>query len=81
MCIQVVERYSVCKHEYYRHAVQPCANPGSHVATEKEVLVGYACPKCTTKSAEIVRMPLKKGSSVDSGYWSGSHKTPSGWRK
>lgn len=77
MCIQIVERYSVCKHEYYRHSIDPCRNPGTHSPTEKTVLVGYACPHCQTNSATIATRPLK-GNSVDSGYWSGSQKTPKG---
>jgi hypothetical protein len=45
MCYQVVERYSVCRCLYYKHAIDPCAAHGQrgHIAQEKTVLVGYAC--------------------------------------
>jgi hypothetical protein len=45
MCYQVVERYSVCRCLYYKHAIDPCAAHGQrgHQVQEKTVLVGYAC--------------------------------------
>ncbi|KAF2250610.1 hypothetical protein BU26DRAFT_383629, partial [Trematosphaeria pertusa] len=45
MCFQVVERYSVCRCLYYKHAIDPCAAHGQsgHAAQEKTVLVGEAC--------------------------------------
>ncbi|KAJ4987573.1 hypothetical protein SVAN01_06886 [Stagonosporopsis vannaccii] len=45
MCFQVVERYSVCRCLYHRHAIDPCAAHGQrgHMVQEKTVLVGYAC--------------------------------------
>jgi hypothetical protein len=45
MCYQVVERYSVCRCLYYKHAIDPCSGHGSqsHLLQEKTVLVGYAC--------------------------------------
>lgn len=45
MCLQITERYSVCKCLYYRHSVDPCAARGQrgHGVREKTVLVGYAC--------------------------------------
>lgn len=45
MCIQVSERYSVCKCLYYKHAVDPCAarSQRGHTIQEKTVLVGYVC--------------------------------------
>jgi hypothetical protein len=45
MCYQVVERYSVCRCLYYKHAIDPCAAGGQrgHVVQEKTVLVAYAC--------------------------------------
>lgn len=45
MCYQVVERYSVCRCLYYKHAIDPCAAHGQrgHAIIEKTVLVGYAC--------------------------------------
>lgn len=47
MCIQVIERFSVCKCVYYRHSVDPCparAQRG-HGVQEKTVYVGYACDR------------------------------------
>ena len=47
MCIQVVERYSVCGCLYYSHQVDPCpsySKRGHKIAT-REVLVRYACSK------------------------------------
>ncbi|KAF2627512.1 hypothetical protein BU25DRAFT_301398, partial [Macroventuria anomochaeta] len=45
MCYQVVERYSVCRCLYHKHAIDPCAAHGQrgHMVQEKTVLVGYAC--------------------------------------
>ena len=45
MCYQVVERYSVCRCLYYKHAIGPCAAHGErgHAVQEKTVLVGYVC--------------------------------------
>lgn len=45
MCIQVIERYSVCRCLYYKHAVDPCAARAQrgHSVQERTVLVGYAC--------------------------------------
>jgi hypothetical protein len=45
MCVQVVERYSVCRCLYYKHAIDPCVAHGQrgHAVQEKTVLVGYAC--------------------------------------
>ncbi|KAF2200282.1 hypothetical protein GQ43DRAFT_374239 [Delitschia confertaspora ATCC 74209] len=72
MCYQVVERYSVCRCLYHRHAVDPCSAYGqrSHVVQEKTVLVGYACPNHTSR-------PVAYGSQAvgvlpDSGYGSTS---------
>ena len=47
MCIQVVERYSICRCIYYRHAVDPCLYYGKrgHRTVVKEVSVGYQCSK------------------------------------
>ncbi|CAD0115200.1 unnamed protein product [Aureobasidium uvarum] len=46
MCIQVVERYAVCRCLYHRHSIDPCAAYGSrsHGITERVVFVGYKCP-------------------------------------
>ncbi|KEQ61426.1 uncharacterized protein M437DRAFT_52058 [Aureobasidium melanogenum CBS 110374] len=50
MCIQVVERYAVCRCLYHRHSLDPCASYGSrsHGVTERVVLVGYKCPTHST---------------------------------
>lgn len=47
MCIQVIERFSVCRCVYYRHSIDPCparAQRG-HGVQEKTVYVGYACDR------------------------------------
>ncbi|KAF2621163.1 hypothetical protein BU25DRAFT_308050, partial [Macroventuria anomochaeta] len=45
MCYQVVERYSVCRCLYHKHAIDQCEEHGepSHTTQERTVLVGYAC--------------------------------------
>ncbi|EGP90926.1 uncharacterized protein MYCGRDRAFT_32232 [Zymoseptoria tritici IPO323] len=45
MCIQIVERYAVCRCLYHRHAIDPCAarNQRGHVVQERIILVGYTC--------------------------------------
>lgn len=50
MCYQVVERYSVCRCLYHKHAIDPCAAHGhrGHMVQEKTVLVGYACSMHTS---------------------------------
>jgi hypothetical protein len=50
-CYQVVERYSVCRCLYYKHAINACAAHGQrgHVVQEKTVLVGYACSSHTNQ--------------------------------
>jgi hypothetical protein len=46
MCIQVIERYAVCRCIYYIHEVDQCALYGQrgHEVSERVVDVGYACP-------------------------------------
>lgn len=74
MCYQVVERYSVCKCLYYKHAVDQCRAAGQHGhrVQEKTVLVGYACSVHSSHRPEAVG-----GSGVlpDSGYGSGAYTT------
>ncbi|KAF5845963.1 hypothetical protein GGP41_008450 [Bipolaris sorokiniana] len=43
MCYQVVERYSVCRCLYYKHAIDPCAAHGQrgHMVQEKTVLCSF----------------------------------------
>ncbi|PLB37675.1 uncharacterized protein BDW47DRAFT_106604 [Aspergillus candidus] len=45
MCLQVVERFSVCDCLYFKHAIDPCALFGQigHVVSQRDVKVGYAC--------------------------------------
>lgn len=45
MCYLIVERYSICRCLYYKHALAPCAAHGQrgHYIQEKTILVGYAC--------------------------------------
>jgi hypothetical protein len=71
MCIQVVERYSVCRCLYYRHAVDPCSARAQrgHAVQEKTVLVGYACESHSRYSAQPSTQ--RSGQFPDSGYSSG----------
>ena len=47
MCIQVIERYWVCRCLYYKHQVDACSNyrRKGHDVQCREVMVGSACPK------------------------------------
>ncbi|EMD87055.1 hypothetical protein COCC4DRAFT_61969 [Bipolaris maydis ATCC 48331] len=69
MCYQVVERYSVCRCLYYKHAIDPCAAHGQrgHMVQEKTVLVGYAC---NTHSSHRPNIAYHAGVHPDSGYGS-----------
>ncbi|EME82616.1 uncharacterized protein MYCFIDRAFT_136993 [Pseudocercospora fijiensis CIRAD86] len=70
MCLQVVERYSVCRCLYYKHAVDPCAARAQrgHCVQEKTVLVGYACEQHSKYRSQ----PDKRRHQLsDSGYASG----------
>lgn len=52
---QVVERYSVCRCLYYKHAIDPTeffGEPGA-VVVEKTVLVGYACSVHSSEVHEL----------------------------
>ncbi|KAH8728267.1 hypothetical protein GQ44DRAFT_609345 [Phaeosphaeriaceae sp. PMI808] len=71
MCYQVVERYSVCKCLYHKHAVDPCAAMGQrgHSVQEKTVLVGYAC---SVHSNYRSQPTYHAGVLPDSGYSSGA---------
>ncbi|KAF2770235.1 hypothetical protein EJ03DRAFT_270861 [Teratosphaeria nubilosa] len=72
MCIQVVERFSVCRCLYYRHSIDPCAarSQRGHIIQEKIVLVGYACDQHSRRRTEppVDRQPHPH---PDSGYSSG----------
>jgi len=72
MCYQVVERYSVCRCLYYKHAIDPCASHGQrgHLIQEKTVLVGYACSTHSSSRPEIAHYT---GTLPDSGYGSGTY--------
>ncbi|KAF2839209.1 hypothetical protein M501DRAFT_934349 [Patellaria atrata CBS 101060] len=72
MCYQVVERYSVCRCLYYKHAVDPCQAYGQrgHTVQEKTVLVGYACQLHTSHRPDTHPVP-GHGVLPDSGYQSG----------
>lgn len=77
MCYQIVERYSVCKCLYHRHAVDPCNNFGrpGHGVTEKTVLVGFTCPDHGKKkpASSTTTATYGSGHSNDSGYASGQN--------
>jgi hypothetical protein len=71
MCYQVVERYSVCRCLYYKHAIDPCPAHGQrgHTVQEKTVLVGYACSSHSNHRPEV---SYNAGVLPDSGYGSGT---------
>jgi hypothetical protein len=78
MCIQLVEKYSVCRCVYHRHSVDPCRAYGqrNHGTTEKTILVGFACPRHTPRrganeSENQSSGHRRQGGSHDSGYSSG----------
>lgn len=78
MCIQLVEKYSVCRCLYHRHSIDPCRAYGqrNHCTTEKTILVGFACPRHTThrranESDTQSSGHRRQGGSHDSGYSSG----------
>lgn len=78
MCIQLVEKYSVCRCVYHRHSVDPCRAYGqrNHGTTEKTILVGFACPRHTPRrranEADTQSSGHRRqGGSHDSGYSSG----------
>ena len=50
MCIQVIERYGVCRCLYYKRAVDRCGDyhKSPHEVQTREVLVGYRCPQHTS---------------------------------
>ena len=71
MCYQVIERYSVCRCLYYKHAIDPCAAHGQrgHGIQEKTVLVGYACSTHSNHRPQAYHT----GVLPDSGYGSGEY--------
>lgn len=75
MCYQVVERYSVCRCLYYKHAIDPCAAHGQrgHMVQEKTVLVGYACASHSSHRPEATYDLQSTGVLPDSGYASGAY--------
>ncbi|KAF2211665.1 hypothetical protein CERZMDRAFT_42825 [Cercospora zeae-maydis SCOH1-5] len=72
MCIQVIERYSVCKCLYYKHAVDPCPamRQRGHQLKEKTILVGYACASHSRGRIHHPAIELPTQVLPDSGYWS-----------
>jgi len=75
MCYQVVERYSVCRCQYYKHAIDPCAAHGQrgHSVQEKTVLVGYACNIHSCQRLDTNYDQNDAGVLPDSGYGSGAY--------
>jgi hypothetical protein len=67
MCYQVVERYSVCRCLYYKHAIDPCAALGKrgHGIQEKTILVGYSCSTHGLSRAEEHAVSIEKSDIVD----------------
>lgn len=78
MCIQIVERYSVCRCLYYKHAVDPCSarSQRGHGVQEKIVLVGYACANHSRHSAQpsTQRPRQLPDSGYASGGWNSCHE-------
>ena len=72
MCIQIIERFAVCRCIYYSHAVDPCPKYGSHNhgVQHKEVLVGYCCKD---HSSSISQPKQYESTFPDSGYSSGGN--------
>lgn len=74
MCIQVIERYSVCRCLYYKHAIDPCSarSQRGHSIQEKTVLVGYACDNhAQHRAASSTQIQqLHPDSGYASGGWS-----------
>lgn len=75
MCYQVVERYSVCRCLYYKHAIDPCPAHGQrgHTVQEKTVLVGYACSTHSSRRPETSYNMQGAGVLPDSGYASDAY--------
>jgi len=82
MCYQVVERYSVCRCLYYKHAIDPCSAYGQrgHTIQEKTVLVGYACSLHSTSASNTATSIQGAGVLPDSGYASGAYD-PAAYRQ
>ena len=64
MCIQITERYSVCRCLYYRHAVDPCAARAQrgHIVMERTILVGYACSSHSKSQSNPGSYSCQRGS-------------------
>ena len=82
MCIQVIERYAVCKCLHHRHSVDPCERHGhrGHGATEKVILVGFICPRHTpSRQADTTNESQSTSGGNrpwhDSGYSSGGYQS------
>ena len=75
MCIQVIERYAVCRCLYYKHQVDACSNyrRRGHDVQTREILVGYTCPKHSSTGSQPGGRYYDDY--PDSGYASGSHRS------
>lgn len=69
MCIQIVERYAVCRCLFYKHSVDACPSyrRRGHDITIRDVLVGYACLKHSRTASR---------SEASAGYSDSGHSTP-----
>lgn len=76
MCIQVVERYSVCGCVYFRHSIDPCPNRSQrgHFVQEKVVHVGYTCPNHSRARSQL--FPRCSWHWTDPGFSSDSLEFP-----
>src|SRR5271154_7194965 len=68
MCYQLVERYSVCRCLYYRHAIDPCRSYSQcgHTLQEKTVLVGFACARHSVRRKEGLAQQIPHHGTVES---------------
>ena len=75
MCIQLIERYAVCKCVYHVHAVDQCSSYGQHPVQQKTILVGYTCPNHTTQRFSYSKPSSNMASGRDHDYSSGSSRS------
>ena len=81
MCLQVTERYAVCKCLYYKHAVDPCGNRAQrgHGIQEKTVLVGFACPSHSKGRSSGLGINRQHSCTFDLQLHPGGGISSSGW--
>ena len=62
MCYSIVERYSVCRHVYQRHGIDPCHYYGKrgHIVQEKIIHVGYSCLYCSQVTSALAQQDIEE---------------------